>query len=61
MSQVVDRSWRFAARDPEGRRLTGTVDAGSEAEAQQILIAQKLSPVSLEAIGGATARLQRLT
>jgi type IV pilus assembly protein PilC len=60
VSQIVDRSWRFAARDPEGRRLTGTVDAGSEAEAQQILIAQKLSPVSLEAIGGATARLQRL-
>jgi type IV pilus assembly protein PilC len=60
MSEVVDRSWRFAARDPEGRRFTGTVDATSEAEARRILVAQKLAPVSLEAVGGAGVQLQRL-
>ena len=60
MTEVVDRSWRFAARDPEGRRYTGTVDALSEAEARKILIAQKLSPVSLEAVGGAGLAVPRL-
>lgn len=52
MSDVVDRAWRFAARDPEGRKLSGTVQALSEAEARQILTEQRLTPVSLEAMGG---------
>lgn len=52
MSDVVDRGWRFAARDPEGRKFSGTVQALSEAEARQILVEQKLTPVTLEAMGG---------
>lgn len=50
MSDVVDRGWRFSARDPEGRRLSGTVQAISEAEARQILLEQNLTPVKLEAM-----------
>jgi type IV pilus assembly protein PilC len=51
MKDVVDREWRFAARDPEGRKLSGTVQAISEAEARQILVDQKLTPVTLDAVG----------
>ena len=50
MSDVVDRGWRFAARDPEGRKLSGVVQAISEVEARQILMEQKLTPVTLEAM-----------
>lgn len=52
MSDIVDREWRFAARDPEGRKLSGTVQALSEAEARQILVEQRLTPVTVEAVGG---------
>ena len=48
MSETVDREWRFVARDPEGRRLAGTVQAASGAEARMILMEQKLTPVTLE-------------
>lgn len=60
MSEIVDRSWRFAARDPDGRRYTGTVEAVSEDEARRILVGQKLSPVSIEAVGGAAVRVRSL-
>jgi len=45
----VEQGWRFTARDPEGRRFTGIVDAASEGEARRILTEQMLTPVSLEA------------
>jgi type IV pilus assembly protein PilC len=48
MSNGTEHGWKFAARDPEGRRLTGTVDAATEAEARRILTEQMLQPVSLE-------------
>jgi type IV pilus assembly protein PilC len=60
LSEILDKSWRFAARDPDGRRFTGTVDALSEGEARKILIAQKLSPVSLEPVASAGVRLASL-
>ncbi len=50
MSNHTEHGWRFAARDPEGRRLTGVVDATSEGEARRILTEQMLSPVSLEPV-----------
>ena len=50
MSDESEHGWRFAARDPEGRRLTGIVDAASEGEARRILTEQMLAPVSLEPV-----------
>lgn len=48
MSDKAEQGWKFAARDPDGRRFTGIVDAASEGEARRILTAQMLTPVSLE-------------
>lgn len=48
MNGTEQRGWRFAARDGEGRRLTGLVDAANEAEARRILVQQGLTPTSLE-------------
>jgi len=50
MSNQAEHGWRFAARDPEGKRFTGIVDAASEGEARRILTEQMLSPVSLEPV-----------
>ena len=48
MSESVDREWTFVARDAEGRRLSGTVQASSGAEARMILLEQRLDPVSID-------------
>lgn len=49
MSAPAQPGWRFAARDVDGRRLTGIVEVGSEQEARRLLAQQGLTPVSLEA------------
>lgn len=48
MSESVDREWTFVARDAEGRRLSGTVQASSGEEARMILLEQRLNPVSID-------------
>lgn len=48
MTNGAEQGWRFSARDPEGRRLSGIVDAASEGEARRILQEQMLTPVTLE-------------
>lgn len=50
MSGSADAGWRFAARDQEGRRLAGIVQAATESEARQILAEQKLVPISVQAV-----------
>ena len=50
MSNTAEQGWKFSARDPEGRRFTGVVDAASEGEARRILTQQMLTPVSLEPV-----------
>ncbi len=47
MSNGAEQGWKFAARDRDGRRFTGIVDAASEGEARRILTEQMLTPVSL--------------
>lgn len=49
MTKGAEQGWRFSARDPEGRRLSGIVDAASEGEARRILQEQMLTPLTLEA------------
>lgn len=53
MSKTLVQSWRFQARDAEGRRVSGTVDAPSEPEARAILTEQSITPVSIEAVESA--------
>lgn len=48
MSAPAQPGWRFAARDEEGRRLTGVVEVQTEAEARSLLAQQGLTPVALE-------------
>lgn len=52
MNETVDRGWNFSARDPEGRKYSGTVEAISKAEARQILEDQKLTLISLDPTQG---------
>lgn len=50
MSAPAQPGWKFAARDPEGRRLTGVVEVQTETEARHLLAQQGLTPVALEAV-----------
>jgi type IV pilus assembly protein PilC len=52
MSNAGEQGWKFSARDPDGRRFTGIVDAASEGEARRILTEQTLTPLSLEPVAG---------
>lgn len=50
MSAPAQPGWRFAARDLEGRRLTGVVEVQTETEARSLLAQQGLTPVALEPV-----------
>lgn len=50
MSAPVQQGWKFAARDLEGRRLTGVVEVETETEARHLLARQGLTPVALEPV-----------
>lgn len=42
--------WRFAARNAQGRRLSGVVEVSTEEEARSLLTEQGLTPLALEPV-----------
>lgn len=48
MSPAAQSGWRFAARDEDGKTFTGTLQATTEEEARRFLVAQKLTPLTIE-------------